>query len=64
MKAKSAEITGGIIRDLITMSDGRSGGASVQGEDMSRKSQGCSYLWVFGTDRIGDADPGVPLLVI
>jgi hypothetical protein len=29
MQANNAEIMGGIIRDLITMSDGRSGGAWV-----------------------------------
>jgi hypothetical protein len=51
MKANNAEIPGGIIRDLITMSDGRSGGAWGQGEDMSGKSQGCSCRRVFGTDN-------------
>jgi putative transposase len=33
------------------MGDRRSGSAWVQGEDMSGKSQGCSCLRVFGTDR-------------
>jgi hypothetical protein len=46
-----AEITGGIIRDRITMSNGRSGGAWVQGEDMSGNSQGRSWLRVVGTDK-------------
>jgi hypothetical protein len=51
-KAKMAEITGSIIRDLITMGDGRSGGGWGQSEDMSGKSQGCLCLRVFGTDTL------------
>jgi hypothetical protein len=34
MKANHAAITGGIITDHVTMSDGRNRGAWVQGEDM------------------------------
>jgi hypothetical protein len=51
MQANKAEIMAGIIRDLITRGDRRNGGAWVQGEGMSGKSQGCSYLRIFGTDR-------------
>jgi hypothetical protein len=49
MKANHAAITGGIIKDHITMSDGRSGGAWVQGEDMREESHVGSCLRVFGT---------------
>ena len=51
MKANNAEITGGIVRDLITMGYGRSGSARVQDGDVRGKSQECSCLRVFGTDR-------------
>ena len=51
MKANNAQITGGIIRDLITMGHGRSGSARVQDGDVRGKRQECSCLRVFGTDR-------------
>ena len=57
MQANHAAITGRIIRDLIKMSDGRSGGTWVQSEDMSGKSQGCSCLRVLGTDKGYDDNP-------
>jgi hypothetical protein len=52
MQANNAEITGGIIRDLITMHYGRSGSVLVQGEDMRGESQACSCLRVFGTHTL------------
>jgi hypothetical protein len=52
MEANKAEITGGMIRDLITMGNRRSGNARDLGEDMRGKSQGCSCLRVFGTDTL------------
>jgi hypothetical protein len=51
MKAKSAEITGGMIRDLITMGRGKRESTEVQHEDRKGKSQICEHLQVFGTDR-------------
>jgi hypothetical protein len=51
MKANNAAITGGIIRDLITMGYGRSGGTRVQDGDVRGKCQECSCLRVFGTDN-------------
>jgi hypothetical protein len=50
MQVDHAAITGSIINDHITMSDGRSGSAWVQGEDMRDERHVGSYLWVFGTD--------------
>jgi hypothetical protein len=50
MQANHAAITGGIIKDHITMSDGRKGGAWVQGEDMREESHVGSYLRVFKTN--------------
>jgi hypothetical protein len=44
MKANNAEITGGMIRDLITRGERRSGSVRVQGEDISGKSQVYSCL--------------------
>jgi hypothetical protein len=46
MQANHAAITGGIIRDHITMSDGRKGGAWVQGEDMKKERHVGSSLQV------------------
>jgi hypothetical protein len=51
MKAKSAEITGGMIRDLITMGRGKHDSTEVQNEDIRGKSQICEHLQVFGTDK-------------
>jgi CheY-like chemotaxis protein len=47
----NAAITGGMIRDLITMGNRRSGNARDQSEGMRGKSQEWSWLRVFGTDR-------------
>jgi hypothetical protein len=44
MKANNAEITGRMIRDLITRGERRSGSVRVQGEDISGKSQVYSCL--------------------
>jgi len=46
MQANHAAITGGIIKDHITMSDGRKGGAWGQGEDMKEERHVGSYLRV------------------
>lgn len=51
MKANHAAITGGIIKDHITMSDGRKGGAWVQGEDIKEERHVGSYLRVLKTNR-------------
>jgi hypothetical protein len=51
IKAKSAEITGSMIRDLITMDRGTSESTEVQHEDIRGKSQRCEHHQVFGTDR-------------
>jgi hypothetical protein len=41
MKANSAEITGGMIRDFITMDHGKRESTEVQNEDIRGKSQIC-----------------------
>lgn len=46
MQGNHAAITGGIIKDHITMRDGRKGGACVQGEDMKKERHVGSYLRV------------------
>jgi hypothetical protein len=50
MQANHAAIMGGIIKDHITMSDGRKGGAWVQGEDMKEERHGGSSLRVLKTN--------------
>jgi hypothetical protein len=51
MKAKSAEITGGMVRDLITMDRGKCESIQVQSEDIRGKSQIGEHLQVFGADN-------------
>jgi len=51
MQANHAAITGGIIKDHITMRDGRKGGAWVQGEDMKNACHVGSSLRVLKPNR-------------
>jgi hypothetical protein len=51
MQANHAAITGGIIKDHITMRDGRKGGAWVQGEDMKKACHVGSSLRVLKPNR-------------
>ena len=50
MQANHAAITGGIIKDHITMRDGRKGGVWVQGEDMREERHGGASLRVLKTN--------------
>jgi hypothetical protein len=52
MQANSAETTGDIIKDLITMGYGKSESALIQGGDIRGKSQACSCLRFFGMDSL------------
>jgi hypothetical protein len=50
MQADHAASTGGILKGHITMSDGRKGGAWVQGEDMREERHGGASLRVLKTN--------------
>jgi hypothetical protein len=53
MKASSAETTGGMIRDLMTMTYGKNGSALLQGEDV-RGKRVVSQIFSEGIVRLVD----------